>query len=106
MEKNNLMLSLMISGNVNESKDLVKSILADKISLRLQEEKIKIASFKIDENKIADIMDTVRYNIGPIAKGSTITKALKDKTAKEVAKEHGLLAKHATKFVNDYCSSC
>lgn len=106
MQNINLMLESVLSGDMIESKEIVESILADKVSKKLQECKKEIFSFKIDENKLADVMDTVRYHIGPVSKGSVITKALKDKTTKEVAKEHGILNKHAAKFVNDYCSSC
>ena len=57
------------------------------------------------ENKIEALMDTIRYHVGPVSKGSVITKALRDKTAKEVSKEHSIPIEHATKFVKDYCSN-
>jgi hypothetical protein len=150
MQDINLMLESVLSGDMIESKEIVESILADKVSKKLQECKkevysnnlrenniakiltpkyskptlkkhpdkvmnnilsthetgLKSEEFTLDENKLADVMDTVRYHIGPVSKGSVITKALKDKTTKEISKEHGLPNKHAAKFVNDYCSSC
>lgn len=101
----NEMLDTLFSGNLLESNGAFKSVLAEKITNKMKSKK-KTMYKSCNENKLADVMDTVRYHVGPITKNSIISKELKAKAAKQVSKEHGISSDSANKFVSDYCKSC
>lgn len=105
------MLESVFSGKLNESKDSFKNVISEKIAAKLKAKKQEMYKSScnettLDENKLADVMDTVRHHIGPVTKDSNISAELKAKAAKEVSKEHGISSTAANKFVGDYCKSC
>lgn len=60
-------------------------------------------SEELEENKLADVMDTCRYHLGPT--GTGFSKSAKDKAVKNVAKDHNISVEHARNFVNSYCAN-
>jgi len=59
-------------------------------------------SEELEENKLANVMDTCRHYFGPMSTDK-FSASDKERAAKHVSKEHKIPLEHAKQFVKDYC---